>query len=108
LNSWDGEGSTNSIPRPSFTDNGGSRISSIYVEDASFLRCKNIELGYSFAQQLRKVKNTAISDVKIYVTVENLFTATSYTGLDPESTDLIDYGTYPQARTILFGVNLKF
>jgi hypothetical protein len=95
------------VPRPSFTDNGGSRISSIFVEDASFFRFKNIELGYSFAKQLRKVKSK-ISDVRVYITSENLFTITPYTGLDPESTDLIDYGTYPQARSFLFGVNLKF
>jgi TonB-dependent starch-binding outer membrane protein SusC len=42
------------------------------------------------------------------VSAENLFTVTSYSGLDPESTDLIDYGTYPQARSFLFGVNVKF
>lgn len=107
LNSWHGEGTSNTIPRPSFTDNGGSRVSSIFVEDASFFRFKNIELGYSFAQQLKKAKSK-ISDVRVYVTAENLFTLTSYTGLDPESTDLMDYGTYPQARSILFGVNVKF
>ncbi|MCC8154381.1 MAG: TonB-dependent receptor [Tannerellaceae bacterium] len=107
LGAWNGEGTSNSIPRPSFTDNGGSRISSIFVEDASFLRLKNAEIGYSFAQQLKK-KNSPISDIRVYVTGENLFTATSYSGLDPETTDLIDYGTYPQARSFLFGVNIKY
>ncbi|MDU1892809.1 MAG: TonB-dependent receptor [Dysgonomonas sp.] len=107
LNSWNGEGTSNKIPRPSFTDNGGSKNSSIFVEDASFFRLKNIELGYSFAKQLRKA-NSKISDIRVYVTGENIFTVTPYSGLDPESTDLMDYGTYPQARTFLFGVNLKF
>lgn len=107
LGYWHGEGTSNSIPRPSFTDNGGSRISSIFVEDASFFRLKNVELGYSFAKLLKKI-NSPISDLKIYVSAENLFTVTSYSGLDPESTDLIDYGTYPQARSFLFGVNVKF
>ena len=107
LGYWHGEGTSNSIPRPSFTDNGGSRISSIFVEDASFFRLKNVELGYSFAKLLKKI-NSPISDLKIYVSAENLFTVTSYSGLDPESTDLIDYGTYPQARSFLFGVNAKF
>lgn len=107
LGYWHGEGTGNSIPRPSFTDNGGSRISSIFVEDASFFRLKNVELGYSFAKLLKKI-NSPISDLKIYVSAENLFTVTSYSGLDPESTDLIDYGTYPQARSFLFGVNVKF
>ncbi len=50
LGYWHGEGTSNSIPRPSFTDNGGSRISSIFVEDASFFRLKNVELGYSFCK----------------------------------------------------------
>ena len=107
LGYWHGDGTSNSIPRPSFTDNGGSRISSIFVEDASFFRLKNVELGYSFAKLLKKI-NSPISDLKIYVSAENLFTVTSYSGLDPESTDLIDYGTYPQARSFLFGVNVKF
>lgn len=107
LGYWHGEGTSNSIPRPSFTDNGGSRISSIFVEDASFFRLKNVELGYSFAKLLKKI-NSPISDLKIYVSAENLFTVTSYSGLDPESTDLIDYGTYPQTRSFLFGVNVKF
>ena len=107
LGYWHGEGTSNSIPRPSFTDNGGSRISSIFVEDASFFRLKNVELGYSFTKLLKKI-NSPISDLKIYVSAENLFTVTSYSGLDPESTDLIDYGTYPQARSFLFGVNVKF
>ena len=107
LGYWHGEGTSNSIPRPSFTDNGGSRISSIFVEDASFFRLKNVELGCSFAKLLKKI-NSPISDLKIYVSAENLFTVTSYSGLDPESTDLIDYGTYPQARSFLFGVNVKF
>ena len=106
LGYWHGEGTSNSIPRPSFTDNGGSRISSIFVEDASFFRLKNVELGYSFAKLLKKI-NSPISDLKIYVSAENLFTVTSYSGLDPESTDLIDYGTYPQARSFLFGVNVN-
>ena len=107
LGYWHGEGTSNSIPRPSFTDNGGSRISSIFVEDASFFRLKNVEIGYSFAKLLKKT-NSHISDLKVYVSAENLFTVTSYSGLDPESTDLIDYGTYPQARSFLFGVNVKF
>ena len=68
---------------------------------------KNIELGYSFSNLLKKA-NSPISNLKVYVSAENLFTLTSYTGLDPESTDLMDYGTYPQARSFLFGVNVEF
>lgn len=107
LGYWHGEGTSNTIPRPSFTDNGGSRVSSVFVEDASYFRLKNVEVGYSFADLLRK-KNSQLSDIRVYVSAENLFTATSYTGLDPESTDLIDMGTYPLAQSFLFGVNVKF
>ncbi|WP_321517550.1 TonB-dependent receptor [uncultured Bacteroides sp.] len=106
LDAWHGEGTSNTVPRSSFTDNGGSRVSSLFVEDASFFRLKNAEIGYSLAKFLKKSKN--ISDVKFYVSAENIFTITKYSGLDPESTDLMDYGTYPQARSVLFGVNVKF
>lgn len=107
LGAWSGEGSTNSIPRVSFTDNGSSRVSSIYVEDASYLRLKNVELGYSFGRLLQQA-NWGIQNVRLYVSGQNLFTSTNYTGLDPETTDQIDKGTYPQSRAVLFGVNVTF
>ena len=104
LNAWDGDGSTNSIPRVSFTDNGSSKVSSIFVEDASFFRLKNLELGYSF----QKFQNLGLQNVRLYISAQNVFTFTNYTGLDPESTDLIDMGTYPQSRSFIAGVNLTF
>lgn len=104
LNAWDGEGSTNTVPRVSFTDNGSSKISSIFVENASYFRLKNIELGYSF----NDIKRLGLQNVRLYVSGQNIFTLTKYTGLDPESTDLIDMGTYPQSRSFVFGVNLYF
>jgi len=100
LNAWDGPGSSNTIPRVSLSDTGVSKISSLYVEDASYLRLKNIELGYN--------TNFAGNDVRFYVSGQNLFTITDYEGLDPESTDTIDFGTYPSSVTILFGLNFKF
>lgn len=104
LDAWDGEGSSNTIPRVSFTDNGSSKISSIFVEDASYFRLKNIELGYS----INNVKRLGLQNLRIYLSGQNLFTLTNYSGLDPESTDLIDMGTYPQSRTYILGVNLSF
>ncbi len=104
LNSWNGEGSTNSIPRVSFTDNGSSRISDIFVEDASYLRLKNLEIGYSL--QPNKIKG--VGNFRIYMSGQNLLTFTNYSGLDPESTNLIDMGTYPQSMTLLMGVNASF
>lgn len=104
LGAWDGEGSTNEIPRISFTDTGTSRVSDIYVEDASYLRLKNVELGYTF----NTPEPWGISLLRVYSSAQNLFTVTDYSGLDPESTDLIDYGTYPQSLTLLFGANISF
>ncbi|WP_308990643.1 TonB-dependent receptor [Mariniflexile litorale] len=102
LGAWDGEGTSNTIPRVAFEDNGSSKVSSIFVEDASYLRLKNVELGYT----LNGVKG--VQDIRLYVSGQNLFTATKYTGMDPESTDLIDKGTYPSSSSILFGLNVKF
>lgn len=104
LDSWDGEGSTNSRPRVSFTDNGSSKISSIYIEDASFLRLKNVELGYSWSN----IRRFGLKNIRLYVSAQNVFTITDYSGLDPESTDLMDMGTYPQSRSFIGGVNLSF
>lgn len=100
LQAWDGEGTSNTIPRVSFTDNGSSKISDIFVEDASYLRLKNVEVGYSF--KIDKLKK-----FRLYASGQNLLTFTKYTGLDPESTDLIDFGTYPQSIAILLGVNVS-
>ncbi|SHJ07027.1 SusC/RagA family TonB-linked outer membrane protein [Pseudozobellia thermophila] len=102
LNAWDGENSTNSIPRVAFEDNGSSKTSSIFVEDASYVRLKNIELGYT----LDDIK--WINSLRLYLSGQNLLTITDYTGLDPETTDLIDKGTYPSSASLLFGLNAKF
>ncbi len=107
LGSWDGDGSTNSIPRVSFTDNGSSKTSSIFVEDASYFRLKNVELGYSF-NKFKELSDVGIKDIRLFISAQNLFTITNYKGLDPESTDLMDMGTYPLSRSILFGINLTF
>jgi TonB-dependent starch-binding outer membrane protein SusC len=97
LGAWSGPGTSNTIPRTTFNDNGSSKKSSIFVEDASYFRLKNVELGYSVTPARR-----------LYVSGQNLFTKTNYTGLDPESTDIMDRGTYPQMKSFLFGINAKF
>jgi len=102
LNAWDGEGSSNTIPRVAFEDNGSSKVSSIFVEDASYFRLKNIEIGYTLESII------GLQNVRLYVSGQNVFTVTDYTGLDPESTDYIDQGTYPSSRSFLFGMNVKF
>jgi len=97
LGAWSGEGTSNTIPRTTFNDNGSSKKSSIFVEDASYFRLKNVELGYSLGPSRR-----------LYVSGQNLLTITNYTGLDPESTDILDRGTYPQSKAFLVGINAKF
>ncbi|MGB4774037.1 MAG: TonB-dependent receptor [Daejeonella sp.] len=102
LNSWTGEGTSNTIPRLTFNNNGGGNVSSVFVEDASYLRLKNVELGYTFISTRIGVKN-----LRLYVSGQNVFTVTKYTGLDPESTSLIDKGTYPQSKAFIFGIKVK-
>ena len=97
LHAWHGAGTSNTMPRTTFNDNGSSKKSSIFVEDASYLRLKNLELGYSLGDGRR-----------VYVSGQNLFTVTDYTGLDPESTDILDRGTYPQSKAFLIGMNARF
>ena len=102
LGAWHGEGTSNTMPRVAFVDNGGSKVSSIFVENASYTRLKNVEIGYT----VKAIKG--IQNVRFYVSGQNLLTATKYSGLDPESTDLMDKGTYPLSRSVLFGMNVKF
>lgn len=107
LGAWNGEGTSNTIPRTTFNDNGSSKKSSIFVEDASYLRLKNVELGFSLGA-LRSSSKLGVQNVRVYVSGQNLWTKTKYTGLDPESTDILDRGTYPQSKAFLFGTNVKF
>jgi TonB-linked SusC/RagA family outer membrane protein len=102
LDSWHGEGTSNTTPRVTFNNNGGGNVSSVFVEDASYLRLKNFEIGYTL-----DVKTTGLKNLRIYVSGQNLLTLTKYTGLDPESTSLIDKGTYPQSKAFILGLQVK-
>ena len=81
------------------------------VEDASFLRLKNVQLGYNFPVKI--LKNTGLSSLRVYFSAQNLYTWTGYTGYDPEvstrnsaMTRGFDYSAYPRAKTYTFGVKL--
>jgi TonB-linked SusC/RagA family outer membrane protein len=109
---WTGENTTNSAknPRYSFTDaNSNIRVSDRYVEDGSFIKIKNLQLGYTFPQQMtRKV----FSRLRVYAQVKNAFNFTKYTGFDPEIAGGIldtgvDRGAYPLARTYAVGIDIK-
>ena len=109
---WTGAGSTNDArnPRYSFTDaNSNIRVSDRYVEDGSFIKVKNLQLGYTFPATVTK---KVFSRLRIYAQVKNAFTFTKYSGFDPEIAGGIldtgiDRGAYPQARTYSFGIDIK-
>ena len=106
LNRWNGEGSSNIMPRAVFNDpNKNARPSDRYVEDGSYLRIKNITLGYTLPALL--IKKAQLSTARFYITAQNLFTLTKYSGFDPEiGTSGIDNSVYPVTKTISIGVNL--
>ncbi|MBO6097708.1 MAG: SusC/RagA family TonB-linked outer membrane protein, partial [Bacteroidales bacterium] len=112
LNRWTGEGSTNTNPRFAFESaNENYRVSDYWMEDASFLRARNIQLGYTLPQSL--TKKVFVSRLRLYAQVENAFTLTKYSGCDPEVSGGfrevgVDRGVYPQNRTVTFGLNLTF
>ena len=113
LNRWTGEGSSNSEPRVTVNDpNFNARVSDRFVEDGSYIRLKNIQLGYTLPKSIFGKLN--IDKFRVYVSAQNLITLTDYSGLDPEIGSRgtleigIDRGFYPQAKTFLAGLNLSF
>ena len=110
LGRWTGEGSSNSFPRLEQGNSSNWVSSDLYVYDGSYLRLKNIELGYTIPEYLSK--KAFISRLRFYVSAENLATFTKYHGFDPEistTTSLgVDYGIYPQSRIWRVGVNVTF
>ena len=114
LNRWTGEGTSNSEPRVTVSDpNFNARVSDRFVEDGSYFRIKNVQIGYSIPNSL--INQLKIDKIRFYLSAQNLWTITNYSGLDPEigatngALDIgIDRGFYPQSRTFLGGVNITF
>jgi iron complex outermembrane receptor protein len=79
--------------------------SDYFIENASFLKMDNITLGYTFQNV---IKNSSNSSVRITCGVQNVFTVTNYSGLDPEIFSGIDNTIYPRPRTYLLGANMRF
>lgn len=116
---WTGQGSSDTQPRPSWTaKSNNARPSSRFLEDGSYLRLKNIQLGYSLSNRfLERVK---VEKARVYVSSTNLLTFTRFPGLDPEMTvsdnskdegdraNGIDWGTYPSAMTWMLGIDITF
>lgn len=121
LNRWTGPGTSNTMPRAVLVDpNFNRRPSNRFLEDGSYLRLKNISLGYTLdAGSLKSMSNGVISNIRIYITGQNLVTFTRYSGHDPEigtgfnqgggvANQGVDYGIQPQPRTFLAGISLTF
>lgn len=108
LDRWTGEGTSNSMPRAVYSDpNKNARHSSRFVEDGSYLRIKNLTLGYTLPTTISK--KAYLQTVRLYMSCQNLYTFTRYSGFDPEvGANGVDLSTYPLTRTISFGVNVKF
>lgn len=112
LGRWTGEGSTNSVPRVTTGATANSNFSSYFVEDGSYARIQNLQLGYSVKPNF--VEKAGITKVRLYAGVNNLYTFTKYRGFDPGASNGapigggIDNGFYPIPRTYLLGLNLNF
>ncbi|MEM7549393.1 MAG: TonB-dependent receptor [Bacteroidota bacterium] len=122
INRWTGPGSTNSFPRLTTGDQGQTLASDFFVEDGDYLRIRNIQLGYTF--QSNVLEKIGAKKLRVYGTVNNVFTFTDYTGFDPSASRGLqpgdevggasalngtnDIGFYPLARTYILGINLTF
>ena len=112
LDRWTGEGSTNSTPRVTTGATANNVFSEYFVEDASYFRIQNIQLGYSLAPSV--AQKAGITKLRLYAGVNNLYTFTKYKGFDPGASSGapigggIDYGFYPIPRTYLMGLNINF
>jgi TonB-linked SusC/RagA family outer membrane protein len=113
LKRWTPENPNTDVPRAVYGDpNNNRRTSTRWIEDGSYLRVKNVALGYTLSPEVLRKLN--LSNLRIYIAAQNLFTFTNYSGLDPEvntfgysNTSLgTDFLTYPNARTYMIGVNL--
>jgi len=121
INRFTGEGSTNEFPRLTTGATSNSLFSDFFVEDGSFLRIQNAQVGYTFPNKL--IEKIGADKLRVYLSASNIFTFTEYRGFDPSASSGpsggvngngspigagIDQGVYPVARTYLLGLNFKF
>ena len=112
LDRWTGPGTSNTFPRVTTGATGNTLFSDFYVEDGSFVRLQNVQVGYSF-----NAINTAklgVDKLRLYLSASNLFTLTKYKGYDPTASNGnplgggLDNGFYPTPKTFLLGLNVNF
>lgn len=114
LKRWQKEGDIASVPKYEFGNTFNNRFSSRFVEDASYLRLKNLTVGYSLKPEI--LSKLRLNKLRVYASGTNIWTLTNYSGADPEVNSLdgsttaqgLDFYTFPQVRTILIGLNLGF
>ena len=112
IDRWTGEGSTNEHPRLTTGPTNNNLFSDYYVEDGSFVRLRNLQFGYTLPSTL--LRKIHLESLRVYVAANNLITLTRYMGFDPDlgsSSVLsagVDYGMYPQARSLMGGLQIKF
>ena len=109
LNRWTTPGDITNVPKAGAQN--AKLVSDRFIEDGSFVKLKSVTLGYNFNQPFK-----GVNKLNLYVTGQNLYTWTNYSGFDPEVNAFattngvlgIDYGTYPQVRTFVFGLKANF
>ena len=109
LNRWKTPGDITNVPKANAQN--AKLVSDRFIEDGSFIKLKSVTLGYNFNQPFK-----GINKLNLYVTGQNLYTWTNYSGFDPEVNAFantngvlgVDYGTYPQVRTFVFGLKANF
>ena len=113
INRWVGEGTSTENPMVTTGATRSNEFSDFFVEDGSFLRIKNIQLGFTVPKKISK--KFKVQSVRVYLASNNLYTLTRYQGFDPDIGSNgnalsagVDYGFYPQARNFMAGINLKF
>jgi len=111
LDRWTGPGTSNWVPRVTTAATTNNVFSEFYVEDGSYLRLQQLSIGYTFPETL--TERIKIKKIKVFVSVNNLFTITKYMGFDPAASNGapigsgFDSGFYPSARTYWFGLNIN-
>ncbi|CAM1344967.1 SusC/RagA family TonB-linked outer membrane protein [Tenacibaculum amylolyticum] len=109
---WTGPDTSNEIPRASTNAANNQLFSSFYVEDGSFLRIQNVQIGYTLDGS--QIKDSGFTSVRIYLSANNLYTFTKYRGYDPDISNAsaigagVDLGQYPQARMFITGIKVSF
>ena len=112
IDRWTGEGSTNEHPRLTTGPTNNNLFSDYYVEDGSFVRLRNLQFGYTLPSTL--LRKIHVESLRVYVAANNLITLTRYMGFDPDLSSSnalsagVDYGMYPQARSLMSGLQIKF